>query len=909
MGLLAHAVRGVPRNARRSLSAVLGTMLVVAVLAGENIAIDSSAKSLWQSAEEVLPSHFQGYGPLNGTAALREDLQDVPAFAEVAAFTFAPFQVTGPPGWPADLFVQFVFQDFDRAFPYLNYRGTLVLGGDNVTMTSGVAEQAGLFVGDDFALNLTITFPGANATFTAPYTFRVASIVTPETAPGGTILGGAPNFQVLYLDAAWLDAQLVAWNITLPPGFSLLGVATYYGWLDSDSLVDPFDVDKSKARVRRVMRDIEGIASLHSVWIFSDGQGPSGTTGSTLEVALDFYGTFSSILRIIFLMVSLPVIVLGLYLGAIGIDLGMAERRREIGLLKARGAQNRQIFLSLLVESFLLAALAAIGGILLGIGVSQVFLSLGPSALFGAAPPAFAITGVTIAMAVTFALAFQILVAFRPFRRASVLTVSEGLSHYTPGEVRLEYSPTRDITYVLLGTFVFVYQVLLTGGEGFLRFILTLVFGVLTLFAPFLLALGATRLLTRASPRLYEKAARVAKPFTGVLFPLVHRNLARNPRRAGNIATIMTLALVFGLMITTLYASQVAFQERAIRADIGGDVRIDSLAGTTVPEDITAVPGVALVARVRSVDAPPYTVIAFDAANYTAIVQQDDAFLLEGGWEGVRSVAAPNRVLINEAVAKEEAIARGEILRVPASGLGGPSGEMINLLVVGVVRALPGLHQNPLAFDSATTPYIYLDESNLQSTGPSAPVVHAVWFLVKASAGVDPGALGDRLAAVDPYGWRVRVAHEEIASALADPLVGAFLRLIAMQIAFCILIVTAGLGLILYTASLERKAEFAGMAARGASRRQVASILLGEAWVIICIGLLIGSVLGALSGWVFLLTFTRNTASLLPPTFAFGWESVAVIAATVASMFLTAAVIAWRAGGPDVVDVLRERGG
>jgi len=890
-------------------------MLVVAVIAGENIALDSSARSFWGAIEESLPFHFQGVGPLNGTAALRANLQSVAGFGEVVAFLPLPIRAYSG-GVPKDFELRLVYPDFERAFPYVEYRGSLVLGGANVTVTARVAEEAGVVVGGDLPLNLTVALPGSNGTFTPfafPYTFRVASILE-TAAPEGDLfgIGSLLDPQEIYVDAGWVDALLVSWNITLPPGVSLTGEAFYIGWLDTASLVDPYDVDASKAQVRRVVRSIERIAVSHEVQITSLVVAlPCGGGGSALEMALDCYGTINTVLRIAFLMISLPVVVLGLYLGIIGVDLGMAERRREIGLLKSRGASRRQVFQALLVEAILLAVVASVGGLLLGLVVSQVFLSLSPFAVFssGGAPLEFAISTTTVALAAGFAFVFQLFAAFRPFQRAAALTVTEGLSHYTPGEVTLEYSPTRDITYVLLGTVVFVYQVLLSGGEGILRFLLTLVFGVLTLFAPFLLALGATRLLTRAYPRIYEVAARTAKPFTGILYPLVHRNLARNPRRAGNIATIMSLALVFSLMITTLYASQVAFQEKAVRADIGGDIRIDIRGGGTNLSDITAVAGVGPVARVRSLDQFPYTIIAFDAANYTAIVPRDDSFIVSGGWEAVGSVRARNRVLVSEAVVEEQALGMGEILPVDAEWLGGAPGELVNLLVVGVVRALPGLHLNGLAFSSSGAQFLYLDESNIVDPVSIQPHLQAVWFLVKARSGVGVSALGATLAAVNESGWRVRVADEEVAAARNDPGTAAIIKLMGMQIAFCILIVTAGLGLILYTASLERKAEFAGMVARGASRRQVASILLGEAWVIVVIGLLIGTTLGTATGWVFLLTFTRNVDSLLPPTLAFGWESVAVILATVASMLLTAAVIAWRAGKPGVVDVLRERGG
>src|SRR2546428_10420812 len=80
---------------------------------------------------------------------------------------------------------------------------------------------------------------------------------------------------------------------------------------------------------------------------------------------------------------------------------------------------------------------------------------------------------------------------------------------------------------------------------------------------------------------------------------------------------------------------------------------------------------------------------------------------------------------------------------------------------------------------------------------------------------------------------------ETIELANASPFVRALSGFIGMEIAFIVLILTAGVGLILYAASLERDVEFAGIIARGSSGWQTAELLVGEAFVIILVGLTI----------------------------------------------------------------------
>src|SRR5206468_9882388 len=79
--------------------------------------------------------------------------------------------------------------------------------------------------------------------------------------------------------------------------------------------------------------------------------------------------------RIIDFALSTPVWLLGIYLGAIGVDLGHAERRRELAVLKTRGATPRQLVGLLLVEAALGGAIAAIVGLLAGVGLSRLLRS------------------------------------------------------------------------------------------------------------------------------------------------------------------------------------------------------------------------------------------------------------------------------------------------------------------------------------------------------------------------------------------------------------------------------------------------------------------------------------------------------------------------------------------------------
>src|SRR3989441_6129114 len=68
--------------------------------------------------------------------------------------------------------------------------------------------------------------------------------------------------------------------------------------------------------------------------------------------------------------------------------------------------------------------------------------------------------------------------------------------------------------------------------------------------------------------------------------------------------------------------------------------------------------------------------------------------------------------------------------------------------------------------------------------------------------------------------------------------------------AFMVVILTAGLGVILYAATLERDMELAAIRARGASGWQTAGLLIGEAASIMLIGLIVGTGIGILAAFL-----------------------------------------------------------
>ena len=92
----------------------------------------------------------------------------------------------------------------------------------------------------------------------------------------------------------------------------------------------------------------------------------------------------------------------------------VTERRAEIGLLKALGAQDRQVLAAYLAEAVLLATGGGVAGLALGAGAIRAFVAIYPS--FPASPPAWA-----VAAALALSLAVGVGFGVWPARRATRL--------------------------------------------------------------------------------------------------------------------------------------------------------------------------------------------------------------------------------------------------------------------------------------------------------------------------------------------------------------------------------------------------------------------------------------------------------------------------------------------------------
>ncbi|UGY91810.1 ABC transporter permease [Streptomyces gobiensis] len=216
----------------------------------------------------------------------------------------------------------------------------------------------------------------------------------------------------------------------------------------------------------------------------------------------------------------------------------VAQRTKELALLRAVGASRRQITRSVLIEAFVVGAVAGVAGLLAGIGIGAGLRSLlnGIGATVPDGPliisPSAVITSLAVGVVVT------VLAAWLPARRAAKIPPVAAMSsvHATPTTRSLVIRNTIGSIIAAGGA------ALVLAGTGMEADAAKFPMGL----GGALLTIGVFVLTPLLSRPLIAAAAPLLRGF-GVSGKLARQNAVRNPRRTAATAS----ALMIGLTLIT----------------------------------------------------------------------------------------------------------------------------------------------------------------------------------------------------------------------------------------------------------------------------------------------------------------------------------------------------------------------
>ncbi|HEY3139999.1 MAG TPA: FtsX-like permease family protein [Acidimicrobiales bacterium] len=564
---------------------------------------------------------------------------------------------------------------------------------------------------------------------------------------------------------------------------------------------------------------------------------PDGTeaiTGADLagERADEISATFLNMLRtflVVFAGIALVVATLSI---SNTFTITVAQRTRELALLRAVGASRRQVRRSVTIEAFGLGLVAALIGV--GAGLAVAGLLKGMFDAFGFALPAggLEIRPASLIVGLVVGVVATVVAAQAAARRAAKLAPVEALRDSST-EAR---SISRRRLVVGAALMVVGFAANLVGALG----------GILLA-----VGVGAAALvvgtLVCAPVALSPVAGAVGgglRRLRGVNGMMAEQNARRNPRRSASTATALVVGVAVVSLFTVFAASMKASLSDQVSSDFGADLAMTTPAfgggqlAATAADDVAELPEVSA---------------AVGLGGGSVLLNGDDTTVTATDPAGLADVAGIETVDGSLKSVGTDGIAVGES---KADDNGWHVGSTVELTFVDGAK------------ESATVEAVYRDNSlvgslvvpeKLWADHTSQPLLRAV--LVKVADGSTADEAHRALEPLaDKLGGDVQ-NKDEYASAATQGL-DMLLSIIYVLLALAVIIALLGIANTLSLAVHERRRELGLLRAVGQTRRQVRSVLRLESVIISVFGTIVGLGLGAFLGWTLFATVASASDTL-----------------------------------------------
>ncbi len=504
----------------------------------------------------------------------------------------------------------------------------------------------------------------------------------------------------------------------------------------------------------------------------------------------------------------------------------VAQRLRELALLRAIGASRAQVGRSVVTEALVVGLIGSIIGLLGGIGLAYGLRSLLNTFDVGLPEGPLQVGARTIIVALVVGVVVTTLSAYAPARRASKIPPVAAM--------REEFASTGDSLRVrtLIGAILGVIGVALlvfgsrgTGGGaalivglGAFSLIIAVLLGAPALSRPIVGALGAV----------------FAKPF-GAIGRLARTNAVRNPRRTAATAFALTLGLMLVTVIGVFGSSAKASINALVDVGVSADYILTGL-------DVIGVPRGAADAVRQVPDVQSATSLHEVRAKVDAEDEQGASF--DGPIEGVLEDKilegtvdlTGNNMLVSKSTADDKGWTVGS-----TQTLTGPGGVEYQTVVAGVFE------DNQLIGS-----WIVSDEA-YRKLMPAESLPDFV-VLVKAKPGADLTTLRSELETATEKYVVVQVQDREEFKGTQGQQINTLLAILYGLLALAVVIAILGIINTLALSVVERRREIGMLRAVGMQRGQMRRTIYLESVLIAVYGAAVGVVLGIAFGWAFVST-------------------------------------------------------
>ncbi len=558
-------------------------------------------------------------------------------------------------------------------------------------------------------------------------------------------------------------------------------------------------------------------------------EGLEAVTGD--DVAEEIEGLVGQLLGFLntFLLVFAAIaLVVGSFLIVNTFSILVAQRSRELALLRALGASRGQVTRSVLTE----AAVVGLVGATLGLAVGYA-LAAGLRALFGQfgldlSGTTLVLQPRTVVVSYVVGLVVTMIAAYLPARRASrIPPVAAMRDDVALPEGSIRRRLVAAVALGVLGAALMASGLAELGSEhalqvglGVLLVLLAVVLAGPVLAQPVLVAFGAVY------GRLYGTVGRLAT-----------QNSRRNPRRTAATSSALMIGMALVTTMSVLGASVNASIDAGVEEQFTSDYLVSNAVGQpfspTIAADIAEVDGVADVSAQQTVT------MKIDGSDTWATAAEPGPLnrIFELTYTSGSPDLADGEIALNETKAGQLGVAVGDTVTLELG-----SGEQD--------ATVAGVYEDTYVIGNALVPFSTVEAAQVQRADSGVAV--------DAEDGQDVDALGDRLEQVTADFPTVTVQNQEDFAESQRAQVNTLLYLIYALLGLAIVIAVLGIVNTLALSVIERTREVGLLRAVGLSRAQLRRMVRLESIAIAVLGALLGVVCGLVFGIVLRQAFEED---------------------------------------------------
>lgn len=659
-------------------------------------------------------------------------------------------------------------------------------GPTEVMVDADTAENKKLKLGDSLR---TIAIPGEfRAKIVGIATFQV-------TNPGATIV---------YLDTATAQRKLLG----APGAYSSYAITAQPG-VSNDQLK------------KAVVADL---GAGHKVQ----------TKAEASKEAESDIGSFLDVMKYAMLGFAGIAVLVGIFLIVNTFSMLVAQRTREIGLMRAIGSSRKQINRSVLIEALLLGVVGSILGVLGGVGLAVGLIKLMGSAGLHLSTDQLTVKPTTPIIGLTIGIVVTVIAAYIPARRAGKISPMAALRDAgTPADTRAGWIRGAIGTLLTAGG----AAALVVAGTADKAVDGSLFLGlgvVLTLIGFIVIGPLLAGLVVRA-------LATVVLRIFGPVGRLAERNALRNPRRTGATGAALMIGLALVACLSVVGSSMVASATDELDKSVGADFIVQSMTGQPITKGIEqAVHGATGLKHISDAKQIADAEITLPGGKKVTkdLTAADPTYADDVRTPVVAGTLADaygkNAISVPESFAKDHKVKQGDTLTVDFKDV--EPAKPAKLTIAAITSDDVSLDKGAL----------YLSIATVERYVPAKLIPANGIMLAQARDGQEDAAYTSLKSKLQPYP-SVQVKDQTDYKEEIKDQVGQLLNLVYGLLALAIIVAILGVVNTLALSVVERTREIGLMRAIGLSRRQMRRMIRLESVVIALFGALLGLGLGM--GW------------------------------------------------------------